>query len=93
MINTKITEIKITETETEMIETINTMVIEMEIDIINRIIRESTKHGSDAGGSYDSNRDLLEESIDAWLKLKNVTNKYYVGEDWNSGYIQIFKKN
>lgn len=54
--------------------------MEEEIKIINRIIFESIRHGADSGGSYDSNGDNLIESVEEWLKLKDLQNDYIVEE-------------
>lgn len=52
--------------------------MENEIKIINQIIAESVINGGDAGGSYESNTDYLIKSIEQWLKLKQLTDKYEV---------------
>ncbi len=63
-----------------------------EIEIINKIIIEATKHGGDAGGSYDSNEKNLVASIISWLELKGIANDYDVRENTENGYIQIIEK-
>ena len=54
--------------------------IENEIKSINQIIIESVIHGADSGGSYDSNENNLINSINNWLELKQLKNKYEVKE-------------
>ena len=50
--------------------------MEREIEIINKIIRESVIHGADSGGSYDQNEKKLLESINEWIEFKDVSEEY-----------------
>ena len=52
--------------------------MENEIKIINDIIAMAVVHGADAGGSYESNGKRLTESIEQWLELKQISDKYEV---------------
>lgn len=62
--------------------------MEKEIEIINKIIKESIIHGADAGGSYEQNEYNLIVSINEWLIFKGLYNRYtvkkgvYVGDGW-----------
>lgn len=63
-------------------------VMEKEIEIINKIIKESVIHGADSQGSYDRNEYNLIVAINEWLIFKGLHHKYvvkenvYVGDGW-----------
>ena len=48
------------------------MDIKKEIDLINDIVFNAVMHGSDGGGSYDSNEDGLKQALNIWIKEKNL---------------------
>ena len=50
--------------------------MEKEIEIINKIIKESVIHGADSGGSYDQNEKRLLESINEWMEFKGISKEY-----------------
>ena len=52
-----------------------------EIEIINKIIVEAVEHGSDAGGSYNSNEENLINVVKEWLKFKGLSSEYVVNRD------------
>lgn len=54
--------------------------IENEINCMNQIIIESVIHGADSGGIYGSNENNLINSINNWLELKHLKDKYEVKE-------------
>lgn len=54
--------------------------IDIEIALINKIIKEAMDHGGDQGGPYWSNQEDLKSAIKEWLIYKNLNNKYYVGK-------------
>jgi hypothetical protein len=62
--------------------------MEKEIEIINKIIKESIIHGADAGGSYEQNEYNLIVAINEWLIFKGLHHRYtveedvYVGDGW-----------
>ena len=59
--------------------------MEKEIKIVNKIIREAIIHGSDLGGSYKQNEDNLINSVNEWLELKGLSDKYVVKDDIDTG--------
>lgn len=52
--------------------------MEKEIEIINKIIKESIIHGADAGGSYEQNEYNLIVAVNEWLIFKGLHNRYTV---------------
>lgn len=56
------------------------IMLEKEIEIINRIIVEAIVHGSDGGGSYNMNEENLISSIVSWLEFNGIANDYEVKE-------------
>jgi hypothetical protein len=49
------------------------MNIEKEVNLINNIVLNAIMHGSDAGGSYNSNEDGLKRSLNMWIESKGLT--------------------
>lgn len=72
--------------------------MENEIKIINNIIAQAVIHGADSGGSYESNGKRLTESIEQWLELKEISDKYEVDyikiiiDRWSYDMLQIVEK-
>lgn len=69
--------------------------IEKEIVLINKIIREAVIHGADCGGSYNQNTENLISAIEDWLQEKNQLTLYTVrdipvGDGWET--YQIVKR-
>lgn len=60
--------------------------MEKEIWIINKIIREAIIHGADNGGSYEQNEKSLVKAIYEWLELKDLSDKYKIKEDIDTGH-------
>ena len=59
--------------------------MEKEIKIVNKIIREAIVHGADLGGSYEQNEENLINSVNEWLELKRLSDKYVVKGDIDTG--------
>lgn len=55
--------------------------IEKEVKIINSIIKEAIFYGSTMDSDWESNNETLFETINNWLKLKNLNEKYEIGID------------
>lgn len=60
------------------------MDIKKEIDLINDIVFNAVMHGADGGGSYNSNEDGLKQTLNTWIKEKNLVD--YVVEEVERGY-------
>lgn len=54
--------------------------MDREVELVNKIIRESIIHGADWGGSYDSNEERLIKSIEEWIIFKELQHKYTIGK-------------
>lgn len=50
--------------------------IEKELRLVNSIIREAIRHGGDAGGSYFTNGQNLNNTIMDYLKVRDLDNQY-----------------
>lgn len=59
--------------------------MEKEIKIVNKIIREAIIHGADLGGSYEQNEESLVSSINEWLELKGLSDKYIIKDNIDTG--------
>lgn len=55
--------------------------MEKEVKIINSIIKEAIFYGSTMNSECESNKETLFETINNWLKLKNLNEKYEIGID------------
>lgn len=60
------------------------MDIKKEINLINDIVFNAVMHGSDSGGSYNSNEDGLKQALNIWIKEKNLVD--YVVEEVERSY-------
>ena len=49
-----------------------------EIAFINSIISNAIIHGADSGGSYNQNEEGLLDSVNAWLRFKNLDKLYHL---------------
>ena len=54
--------------------------MDREVELVNKIIKESIIHGADWGGSYDTNEKNLIESIEEWIIFKELQHKYTIGK-------------
>lgn len=54
--------------------------MDREVELVNKIIKESIIHGADWGGSYDSNEERLIKSIEEWIIFKELQHKYTIGK-------------
>lgn len=52
--------------------------IDIEIDLINSIIRTAIDHGGDPGGPYFCFPKNLKESIENFLIFRNLNNQYEI---------------
>lgn len=55
--------------------------IEHEIELVNNILEQAVRHGTDDGGSYDNNEGNLFCAVNEWLKYRNLIDKYEVVHD------------
>ena len=51
-----------------------------EVEIINHLIAMAIMHGSDLGGSYDSNEYELHRAMEDWAKFRGADKHYVIKE-------------
>lgn len=49
---------------------------DIEMMLVNKIISAAVMHGGDSGGAYFVNGEQLNDAIMAWLRNRNLTDRY-----------------
>ena len=65
--------------------------IDLEVDIINNIIKTAIDHGGDIGGPYFSNKENLIQSIEFWIKFRCMNDSFEV-RNYPNGLIKIVRR-